>query len=80
MRNTTAHAAALEASYLVPRSVIRDSCTTGSTKLKQLSLASVAIWKEATAQSLVLNFRFPLGFSDLLSNNPRPAHTAHTLL
>ena len=47
MRNTTAHAAALEASYLVPRSVIRDSCT----KLKQLSLASVAIWKEATAQS-----------------------------
>ena len=51
MRNTTAHAAALEASYLVPRSVIRDSCT--STKLKQLSLASVAIWKEATAQSLI---------------------------
>ena len=26
MRNTTAHAAALEASYLVPRSVIRGSC------------------------------------------------------
>ena len=32
MRNTTAHAAALEASYLVPRSVIRDSFT--STKVK----------------------------------------------